>query len=469
MNPAHDYIQNLLKSKGFDLANHKKTLFEQFANDEANRLLVQQIIDNQKYMLDKWTIINRVSDIDRQTFMIPNGTTEKPYSAVIDFTKLGWTDFIWCEFEGLEEVGLAYNDATDTVSGLPTKSGDFRLKLKYRLDGEPENSVLNEKKVSLIINPNPKSLWKDLPSDETAVFWKPDNVATVAPLGKRNIVVSSKRGRSHANIGSFRDDDFAFEHLETGWSVVAVSDGAGSAVLSREGSRIACQAVVDYFKIAFENSKLIDFELNLFQYGHGKSEENTRFISQFVYKTLAGAAHFAHKQIQKAADENEANIKDFHATLIFTLFKTYDFGTAVLSFGVGDCPIAVLNPDLSEVQLMNWLDVGEFGGGTRFITMPEIFSNPTVFPTRFKFTLVPDFSYLMLMTDGIYDPKFSVEANLEKPEKWAELVADLKGNNADNCTVNFAADNTEIATELSNWVDFWSPGNHDDRTLAIVF
>jgi hypothetical protein len=35
--------------------------------------------------------------------------------------------------------------------------------------------------------------------------------------------------------------------------------------------------------------------------------------------------------------------------------------------------IGLLNKDETEIKLMNWLDVGEFGGGTRFITIPEIF------------------------------------------------------------------------------------------------
>jgi hypothetical protein len=73
------------------------------------------------------------------------------------------------------------------------------------------------------------------------------------------------------------------------------------------------------------------------------------------------------------------------------------------------------------------------------------------------------------MTDGIYDPKFVVEANLEKIEKWNEFLEDLKGKNDDGIKVDFDKENTEIAQQLSNWMDFWSPGNHDDRTLAIIY
>lgn len=108
------------------------------------------------------------------------------------------------------------------------------------------------------------------------------------------------------------------------------------------------------------------------------------------------------------------------------------------------------------------------GGGTRFITMPEIFTSDK-FYTRFKFKLVEDFSYLMMMTDGVYDPKFVVEANLEKIENWKAFIADLKGENEDGVKVDFNPGNADIAQQLSVWMDFWSPGNHDDRTLAIVY
>ncbi len=117
---------------------------------------------------------------------------------------------------------------------------------------------------------------------------------------------------------------------------------------------------------------------------------------------------------------------------------------------------------------MSWIDVGEFGGGTRFITMPEIFTSEK-FATRFSFKVVDDFSYLILMSDGIYDPKFVVEANLPDIKKWKEFLDDLNGKNEEGIKVELKTDNKDIINKLSTWMDFWSPGNHDDRTLAIVF
>jgi hypothetical protein len=57
-------------------------------------------------------------------------------------------------------------------------------------------------------------LWKDIPSDTNDMFWKEDDVSVSDKLGDKNIVVSSKRGRSHKNVGSFRDDDFSFNTLK---------------------------------------------------------------------------------------------------------------------------------------------------------------------------------------------------------------------------------------------------------------
>jgi hypothetical protein len=46
---------------------------------------------------------------------------------------------------------------------------------------------------------------------------------------------SSNEGEAHANVGSFRDDEICFQNInDTGWSILAVSDGAGSASLSKK-------------------------------------------------------------------------------------------------------------------------------------------------------------------------------------------------------------------------------------------
>jgi serine/threonine protein phosphatase PrpC len=470
MEETKKYIQAFLSQNKIEVSPKKMSLFDDFISNVENINLVKIIQENQKTIMANWKLKTRVDDIISQSVSLPNGTVNKKYEAKLDFIKLGWNDVIYSEIKELENSGLEFNNEEELLFGNPTTSGDLKIKLLFRVDGESENSKLNEKIITVIINPDPKSLWKDIESDRNAPFWKEDNVTLSTGFLDKNIVVASKRGRSHANVGSYRDDDFAFKNInETGWNVICVADGAGSASLSRQGSKMSCEFVLSYFEENFTIDFLKEFDETLLNHHNKTDEDSSKKISHFVYDNLSKAAWYVHKELDKFATKLERPMKDLHSTLIFALVKKYDFGYAILTFGVGDCPIGLLNKDLTEIKLMNWLDVGEFGGGTRFITMPEIFQSDK-FSTRFGFKLVDDFSFLMLMTDGIYDPKFIVESNLEKIEKWNEFIEDLNGKNEDNSKVDFKLkNNIEIANQLSTWMDFWSPGNHDDRTLAIIY
>uniref|UniRef100_UPI0040498145 PP2C family serine/threonine-protein phosphatase n=2 Tax=Flavobacterium sp. TaxID=239 RepID=UPI0040498145 len=493
-----NYILKLLAANQIDIPQNKSNAFEDFVLDETMIHCVQLILENQQKIMANWQLKTTILDILQEAIQIPNGIVGKPYEAKMDFTKPNWKEIIFSDIIGLEETGLKYDNETEIISGNPIQNGEFKLRFLFRVQGEAEDSTLHEKKINLILNANPRSLWKDIESDQTDRFWKEDNVHVFEKLGDKNIVVASKRGRSHANVGSFRDDDFAFKHFDnTGWSVVAVSDGAGSAKNARKGSEIACHETINYFETNLNEALSAQFDLLINNYykeiNHLTIDENPvstsvddsknvhnntasehniessqQQIGKLIYNTLGGCAKHIYNKLDEFANQNAFSIKDLHSTLIFSLFKKYDFGYVILSFGVGDCPIAVIHKDQSAFKLMNWLDVGEFGGGTRFITMPEIFTSEK-FSTRFGFKIIDDFSYLILMTDGIYDAKFVVEANLEKLEKWHAFLDDLDGNNEDKTQVVFDKSNDAIANQLSTWMDFWSPGNHDDRTLAIVF
>ena len=464
------YIESLFTFNKLEVKKERIHLFNAFVEKELSINAVKIIKENQTLLMEKWKVELRIRDIIDKQIVIPNGTVGKPYQSHIDFSKLGCDDLVRTEFEGLEAYGLNYDNQTETIQGIPTQSGDFKVYMKFRTKAELESSELNIKPISLVVNADPKSLWQDIPSvDKKDNFWKPDRASAFEKLGEKNILVASTRGRSHANVGSFRDDDFAFKNFnENGWSVVCVADGAGSATLARKGSEIACDGIIKYFSENFKGEVLTEVDLLISNYNTNDNEAIQKDLNTFIYKNLGNAALYVHKQLEEFANKSECSIKDLNTTLIFSLFKKYDSGYAILTFGVGDCPIGLLNKDQSEIKLMNWLDVGEFGGGTRFITMPEIFTNEK-FSTRFGFKLIDDFSFLIMMTDGIYDAKFVVEANLEKIEKWEEFLDDLQGNNEENIKVNLVPDNKEITSQLSAWMDFWSPGNHDDRTLAIIF
>ncbi|MGI8580984.1 MAG: protein phosphatase 2C domain-containing protein [Chitinophagaceae bacterium] len=468
MDDVKQVVDKLFKSYNIKIPANKKALYNKFLADEQNINAIDLINKNQQGVMARWKVEDRIADIIQQPVRLLNATVGKSYETKFDFNKFDWKDVSEYKFEGLEEVGLLFDEKTKQITGKPTMSGDIKFSMKFKIEGQPQEAPFNEKQFTLIINHDPKSLWKKLESDKNDPFWKEDDVTLFEPFRDKHILVSCKRGRSHANVGSFREDDFAFKELENEWNVVVVGDGAGSAKISRKGSAIACNGIVEYFSEEDSTNNLLAFDGLVEQYQNKSGDDIQNKINHFVYNNLGKAALQVHKKLDEFAAKEGYTIKDLNSTLVFTLYKKYDAGCAFLSFGVGDCPMAVLNKGISEVTLLNWIDVGDYGGGTRFINMPEVFQNEK-FASRFSFKMLDDFSYLILMSDGIYDPKFVVESNLPSIKNWQKFLEDINGKNEDGIKVELSADNPDIVNQFSSWMDFWSIGNHDDRTLAIVF
>lgn len=466
MDETEKYLYSLLQQQGITSHERLRELFLEFVSGEENNNYVKSIRLLQEKMTKNWQVIARREDIKMLQVALPNGHQGKPYKAVFDFNAFGLTDITRYELTGFEGTGIDYDVDTKIIEGLPVNSGDIILNFSYNFEGEPDDVIPNYKKITIIINPDPKSLWKDIPSDADGQFAVANKVSETALFLGKTLVAASNRGRSHAIKGSYRDDTYAYTELSSGWGVIAVSDGAGSAKYSRKGAEIACQSVLKNLQENFtlENTALLDEAIASYV---GDASIKGR-LQDIAFPYLSAAAKNAYTQIEAFAHGINAPTGDFHATLSFVLIKKYEAGYAFLSFGVGDCPIVLVAKDFNEVMPLNMLDTGDFGGGTRFITMPEIFKRDD-YESRFNFGFMQNFPYVILMTDGIYDPKFEVEANLAKAEKWQQFFKNLEGNNDEDVTISFDARTSNIDTLLLKWMDFWSPGNHDDRTLVLLF
>ncbi len=198
------------------------------------------------------------------------------------------------------------------------------------------------------------------------------------------------------------------------------------------------------------------------------SEDAQKALSAKLVEHLGGAAFLAQNKIKEEATDRGAEMRDFSTTLIFAIVKKF-FGRYVISsFWIGDGGIGIYDKNSNEVTLLGTPDSGEFAGQTRFLTMSDTFANGA-YAKRIRFKMVEDFTALVLMTDGITDPKFQTDANLGRVEIWNQFWDDLCGKNDDNCQVDFSQPIHEVEKSLMNWMDFWSPGNHDDRTIAILY
>lgn len=412
--------------------------------------------------------------IKNKSIIIPNGKVNQDYCFHFKIEELGLMDIGDYWFEGLEAIGLAFDSDTKEIKGRPIVAGDHKIKLKIKRKDWSDGKPIFERQITFIINPDPKSLWKNIPTPMDIEYYKPDsdkcfvkvestsNLFGTKKNAKKDMVAASQRGRSHAQEGKPRDDDFNIRYIsDADWYILSVADGAGSAKSSRKGSEIACKTVVEVCEQLIKG-KTKEFETLIKDFSTEKSDERRKKIGDALYGILGNSVFKAVKNIEEEANKNDKPLKDYSTTLIVSICKKFKFGWFVGAFWVGDGGIGIYNSENQFLKVLGESDGGEYAGQTRFLTMSEI-TQPTELYRRLRFDIVNDFTALILMTDGITDPKFETDANLLKVEKWNELWQDLLKE------VDFSDDNEASADQLLNWLDFWSPGNHDDRTIAILF
>ena len=343
------------------------------------------------------------------------------------------------------------------VCGVPTKPEHVSLQMKCEVLTVMQGSVLEMVEFPVLnVTPNPKLLWKNIPTNPDEPYQTKDEEVCVINAGLRTVLAASKRGRSHAHDGKFRDDSFKVDFIEeTGWFIVAVSDGAGSAKFSREGARIACNTFWEVMREKLSSQTVNDKIDNM----PLAERENV------LRNTLLTATYQALSRIDEEAKQaanwcKNVTRRDYHATFLGYVMKHFSEGWQIVSIGIGDGAIALLDRK-DCVHLLTEPDGGEFVGQTRFITMNDVWNDTPI--TRTKALLVDDFSMIFSMSDGVSDPKFETDNNLKRQECWLALREELETSVALSCK------SEDSAKSLSAWLDFWSKGNHDDRTLVLVY
>lgn len=417
---------------------------------------------------------------------LPNAFEKQDYRGEVALPPCDSARFVLTGVTGVDEsqhgLKIEVDENKFSITGTPDLSAlrkdgqpapsEFTLTAKYRLevDGASGGAYEGEKEFKLVIVPAVDTLWRDEPVNWDQMpepRYRNENQATDSALldgEEKHIVAASLRGRSHAQEGKPRDDAFRFATAH-GWQVLAVSDGAGSACYSREGARLACEKAVAVCCERLDNEPYrAGFEAHIKALSATPDETDKRKpVGDSLYTLLCHAANQARQAIAQEAGQQGKETRTYAATLLLCIAKHFEFGWFVGSFWVGDGAIALYRRDTTPhtVYLMGEPDEGEYGGQTRFLTMPEVFSDASALYRRLRFRLVDDFSALFLMTDGVSDPKFETTNNLKNAEKWDALWDEL--------TAADALTNTPDSQQaLLEWLGFPSPGNHDDRTLLVL-
>jgi serine/threonine protein phosphatase PrpC len=394
-----------------------------------------------------------------------NGEEGKDYQYSIDWLKLELPNVGKHWFENLEEYGLKYDDNMAFLSGSPNRTGELALKFFYQTKDDINTTI--ECLVLIFIKPDTRKMFERQVEPDPSLPYQKDHLERYAiHEGEKTLVGASRRGRSHAMDGKFRDDDMELVYQpKDGWYILAVADGAGSAKYAREGSKIACDTALDVIQNSGKLTELDDFLQNFSKNTEGPLSDikDVQEFKNLAYKLLGLTAHEAHKAINKASELMEgSSAKDFSTTFLLSIVKKYDNQWFIGSFWVGDGGISIYFDDKDPI-VMGTPDSGEFSGQTRFLTMSDIFADYETIAKRISVEFVTDFKLLALMTDGVTDALFQTEANLERKEMWDAFYQNLTSE------VSLQKDNATISEDLLAWLNFWVKGEYDDRTIALLF
>ncbi|MCU4390819.1 protein phosphatase 2C domain-containing protein [Acinetobacter courvalinii] len=390
-------------------------------------------------------------------FQIPNARVGQDYQARIQMQYPVKEDVLICS-ESIkipEDLGIVFDDQAQQLQGIPLQAGEFKLAFQYKNNEAAQAWSSGE--VTFIITADPRSLWQVNEPDINEPYQKAHSDHQLIQTEHFNLAACSQRGRSHEHAGTFRDDDFLIARVaETDWSVLIVADGAGSASYSRQGSLLAVQSaaktLTDYLEQHHPHLDSL-----LLQWQVGSDDEMTKSVAQQIYKdfhdTFYKTAQVAIETIEQEAELKQVAAKAYATTLLVAVVKQCEQKTFISTFWMGDGAIAVYAKD--KVRLMGKPDGGEFAGQTRFLDR----SFAQQFASRVNIGYYDDCEAVILMTDGISDPRFETDAGLANHEKWQALWQEIE--------LQLQQPHPDQA--LLEWSKFFSAGHHDDRTLAILW
>jgi hypothetical protein len=249
---------------------------------------------------------------------------------------------------------------------------------------------------------------------------------------------ASTRGKLHAHRALWREDSFTISQSESAsgtWAILAVADGAGSATLSRVGSRLACESAVRLLEEALREQVL-----------DPKPDAMQSRDLPLVRDKLVAAASCALQVLGEEAQRRQRPLSEFATTLLLLVRCAWGEQQVCGGLQVGDGVIALLNGD-GMLRLLGEADHGEHSSETRFLTTTGIEAE---FASRVQFSIRSDLRAVAVMSDGVSDDFFPESQRL--PAMLSQVLERIEEGRSE---------------ALLDWIGYEKRGSSDDRTLLV--
>ncbi len=257
---------------------------------------------------------------------------------------------------------------------------------------------------------------KDEPDEHTEFDQRMERV----PGQRARVIAARVRGKKHKHDGTNCDDWFEFG-FEGPWTLIAVSDGAGSKKFSRVGSRTACREAIDVLRRELGAHRLIDrkaWTQDTFSKDAGAGTFAEADIER-VQKAIQEAMSSALEAVKKAAAERSdslahervlgrpVTLDDLSATLLLAVHYSVTCDEKergfVMTCQVGDGMLAAVDAK-GGMRLLGVPDSGEFAGQTDFLTSAKKLTRENL--SRKMFIFFGPLRALAVMSDGVADDYF---------------------------------------------------------------
>lgn len=343
----------------------------------------------------------------------------------------------------------------DTTAGTGAPPAQSAGSAGAEAEGEPGSSADVAKPVAGLPAQPPKPAWKVLEPEERSDPIEHEVCDLVIRNEQWSIVAASVRGKLHAHRGLWRDDAFAYDWVDD-WTIIAVSDGAGSAKISRVAARIACDESVKVLKGLLTGHRLAIDE-------QGKPTQNDLMrVRTFLTET----AQRAQAAVLREAQARKCPPRDLNATLLLMLHAPLGKTDLVAAIQVGDGAVGIYTAD-GTCTLLGIADHGEYSSETRFLTTPNI---EREFPQRVLFSMKQDIRCLAAMCDGVSDDFFPESKRLIElfvgdpiPDMKTKEGGPVRG------VVHEVIKAPQNGESLREWLTYEKKGSSDDRTLVLMY
>lgn len=373
---------------------------------------------------------------------MPNQMCEMPCLFKVNETTNG--DQVCFLSSSDDEGDFSFDEETQSITGVPHRSREYWMKL------EGKDAIYC---FSCFVNNNPRLMWKEIPSDQLVKTDK-DYKAYLSP--NVDLVAVSHRGRTHAQEGNYRDDDF-FISMVDNCALTIVADGAGSAARSSTGSKVYCKEAGRRFCELFESKK--DVLLPLLEEVKQREESplKNQEVVKHLYELFPASALYGRQVLSQMATDNQVPLKQYHTTALFSITIPISSGECFCAaFQIGDGITAVLTD--GKLELLGEADSGNFPGETVFVTSNGVFDDASALVNRIKACFCDAPFVLISMTDGITDSYFKEGLGVGEKELWDKLMSEIQNDKGA----------LKPANEICDWLNYYIPQEHDDRTMAIV-